>query len=123
MSGVHRAAAAVEELRSVGLAGPFASSRMLGPACFHVVRRHGRVSVESLWVSRDARGQGVGTALLSVITDAADKHGAQCCLRARPYDGSPLKLQALREWYARQGFQPVSARSTLMVREPREVTR
>lgn len=120
MNALQRAAAAVAELRSTGVAGPFASSRMLGPACFHVVRRYARVSVESLWVSRDVRGQGVGTALLSVITEAADKHGAQCCLRARPYDGSPLKLQELREWYARQGFQPVSARSTLMVRQPRK---
>ena len=110
---------AFAEIGGWGFVGPWPRARMDGPVIFEVrATRSHRLRIESLWVSPSVRGQGYASRTLRQITSLADRHGVACELVARPYDGGPLRVGALRAWYARHGFELDSDKRT-MVRQPR----
>ena len=69
--------------------------------------RNGRVQIKSLETPLEERGKGHASALLQQITGLADKHGVALELNANPYEtgAGRLSLDALQDFYKRQGFQ------------------
>jgi GNAT superfamily N-acetyltransferase len=77
------------------------------------------VEITHIGVDSQHRNQGVGNALMAMVTDLADQH--QIVLYASPAtdageDGGPDQLE-LREWYERWDFVKLPGRD-LMMREP-----
>ena len=62
------------------------------------------------------RGKGFGTALLRMITDAADADGVILSLEINP--SGPLDYDALRDWYVRNGFYEYSRMAGIYLRMP-----
>ncbi len=65
-------------------------------------------------VPQQSRGQGVGSRLLKMVTDAADVDRVDLWLEVNPSGG--LKYRELVAWYKRHGFKWSRTRPGLMVR-------
>lgn len=67
------------------------------------------IDLNSLYVSPDLRGQGIGRKIMSAVADAADKTGVSLRLRARPIgenlDSDGDETEKLVRLYASVGFR------------------
>lgn len=64
------------------------------------------------------KNTGGGRDALKFLTDLADKHGVEMDLDAKPVGDDGLKVNKLRSWYMRNGFEPKQGREG-MVRMPK----
>lgn len=72
--------------------------------------------VNRINVPADARGKGVGSALLRQICADADEAVAVLCLCINPT--GPLGYDALHAWYVRHGFKDDPEEKGWLYREP-----
>lgn len=88
--------------------------------CSAVVRhRHGVQWLSEVWVSPDARRQGLGTRLVKAVVRWCGHRALYLSVSA--YADQPLSDSQLSLWYARFGFVPVGIEAPgLMVRRPTE---
>lgn len=64
-------------------------------------------ALDSVWVDRHHRGQGIGTALLSQVLVAAECELLEVHLYPQGTSDCPFSDGELRAWYARQGFETI----------------
>lgn len=73
--------------------------------------------IDSIVVPPAFRGQGIGSQLLKMICNDADKEGVNLVLQVASDKTSSLDDYELFEWYARYGFQKQN-KFILMIRFP-----
>lgn len=74
--------------------------------------------ITGLWVPYHYRGQGLAAAVLSLIVERIHERHMHAALAAQPFDpdeGQRFTMQALVDWYKRQGFEQMEAGSPVMV--------
>ena len=76
---------------------------------------HGAVvELRALKVRKDKRGRGFAKALMATVCDEADNARRFLFLHCKP--DSPSDIEALANFYIRNGFQPIQAAPLLMLR-------
>ena len=61
------------------------------------------------------RGKGHASALLKTVIEEAKTSGVALLVTVKPYGKSKMDMQALKDWYTRQGFEAIQAEPCVMV--------
>lgn len=77
----------------------------------------GTMTITRINIPETHRGQGLGTKLLQMITDAADEEPTMLTLEIMP--SGPLNYEQLYDWYVRHGFCQ-SPFPGVLIRYPKE---
>jgi GNAT superfamily N-acetyltransferase len=64
-------------------------------------------ALDSIWVERGHRRQGIGTGLLTQVLVDAEVEGVEVHLYPEGFSGCPMSDTALRAWYGRHGFEMI----------------
>lgn len=61
------------------------------------------------------RGKGHASELLKTVIEEARSSGVALLVTVKPYGKSKMDMNALKDWYARMGFEPIQAEPCVMV--------
>lgn len=76
------------------------------------------VNLDTIQVAEPERGNGYGTQLLHLVTEAADAENVTVTLTAEPTPGSPFTAKQLCKWFGRNHFLSDTENLYQMQRDP-----
>lgn len=91
------------------------------------VERHPRIfnyyNIWDLKVPKNKRGKGIGSKLMKIVLDDADKNGVVLFLSPGAFGDSDLSDKDLERWYSSLGFKKVKSAGGIMKREPKIISK
>lgn len=83
--------------------------------------RGGLLEVSHVLTPEADRGKGYASMLMQKVCAEADEAGKVLMLMPKPFNAEPMDAEALTQWYARYGFEPIQSSPLVMARRPGSV--